>query len=190
MSGIKFVPRNTLIFLDEIQNCGNARTAIKFLAEDGKYDVIESGSLLGLSYAEDGDVNVEEPTSVPVGYESYMTMYSLDFEEYLWALGYGTDVINILKEYYEEIEELPNEINKKYEDIFREYMVVGGMPEVVADFVSYKDFNRVEEIQQRILEAYRQDIAKHAKGAEKVKVRRYAKETGIFARFLLRKKSN
>ena len=71
---IQLIPGKTLIFLDEIQNCGNARTAIKFLAEDGRFDVISSGSLLGLTYAEDGDAEVEEPSSVPTGYEDFLTM--------------------------------------------------------------------------------------------------------------------
>jgi len=167
----KLIPSQTLIFLDEIQNCGNARTAIKFLAEDGRFDVIESGSLLGLSYAEDGDENVEEPDSIPVGYEHYITMYSLDFEEFLWAQGYDSNVIGILKEAFDKAIPLDKTINDKYENLFREYMVVGGMPEVVADFCDHKDFNRVDEIQKRIVEAYRADISKHAKGAEKVKVR-------------------
>ena len=97
IQGAKLIPGKTLIFLDEIQVCGNARTSIKFLAEDQKYDVITSGSLLGLTYGEDADENVEEPKSIPTGYESFLTMYSLDFEEFLWANGYGDDAINYLK---------------------------------------------------------------------------------------------
>ena len=169
--GIKFIPGNTLIFLDEIQNCGNARTAIKFLAEDGRYDVIESGSLLGLSYAENGDNDVEEPASIPVGYEEFITMHSLDFEEFLWALGYTDENIAVIRDFYERADVIPEDINRKYEELFREFMVVGGMPEVVAEYAENLDFNRVDAIQQNILESYRTDIAKHAKGAEKIKVR-------------------
>ena len=168
---IALIPKKTLIFLDEIQNCGNARTAIKFLAEDGRYDIISSGSLLGLTYAEEGDAEVEEPESVPTGYEDFLTMYSLDFEEFLWAEGYKKDAIDILKTYFDKKEPLPYEMNEKYEELFREYIVVGGMPEVVADYVKNHDFNTVDRIQNRILEDYRFDISKHAKGAEKVKVR-------------------
>lgn len=168
---IKLLPHKTLIFLDEIQACGKARTALKFLVEDGKYDVITSGSLLGLTYGEDADKNVEEPESVPTGYEEFLTMYSLDFEEFLWAEGY-TAAIPILKEYFENKEPIPNDINKQYETLFREYMVVGGMPEVVFDYVQNHDFTKVAAIQERILENYRFDISKHAKGAEKVKVRK------------------
>ena len=169
--GIDLIPGETLIFLDEIQNCGGARTAIKFLAEDGRYDVISSGSLLGLTYAEEGDSDVEEPESVPTGYEDFITMNSMDFEEFLWAEGYREDAIDILRSYYEKNEKVPPAINDKYEELFREYIVVGGMPEVVDEYVTNHDFNKVARIQERILEDYRFDISKHAKGAEKVKVK-------------------
>ncbi len=170
LTNITFVPNDTLIFLDEIQNCGNARTAIKFLTEDGRYDVITSGSLLGLTYAENGDAEAEEPDSVPTGYEDFLTLYSLDFEEFLWAEGYTKNAIEALKEFYITKTTVPDAINKKYEELFREYIVVGGMPEVVDDYVKHHDFNRVANIQNRILENYKFDISKHAKGAEKVKV--------------------
>ena len=162
---------STLIFLDEIQACGKARTALKFLAEDGRFDVITSGSLLGLTYGEDDDENVEEPESVPTGYETFLTMHSLDFEEFLWAEGYENG-ISYLKELFTKREKVPFSLNEKYEMLFREYMVVGGMPEVVADYVENHDFTKVASIQSKILENYRFDISKHAKGAEKIKVRR------------------
>ena len=168
---IELIPGETLIFLDEIQNCGNARTAIKFLAEDGRFDVISSGSLLGLTYGEDGDAEVEEPLSVPTGYEDFLTMYSLDFEEFLWAMGYGKEAIQVLQSYFDSGEKVPTTINDQYEELFREYIVVGGMPEAVDSFSRNQDFNMVAAIQGRILENYHFDIAKHTKGAEKVKVK-------------------
>lgn len=171
MQNIRLIPGETLIFLDEIQNCGNARTAIKFLAEDRRFDVISSGSLLGLTYAEDGDPEVEEPDSVPTGYEDFITMFSLDFEEFLWAEGYSSASIAVLKEYYDTVTPVPYDLNNKYESLFREYIVVGGMPEVVSAYIMHHDFNEVAKIQEQILENYKFDIAKHAKGAEKVKVR-------------------
>ncbi len=169
--GIKLIPGKTLIFLDEIQCCGNARTALKFLAEDMRFDVIASGSLLGLSYGQDDDKEVEEPASLPVGYESQITMYSLDFEEFLWAYGYETETINELKEYMGTEKQVPESIHNRFEELFREFMVVGGMPEVVMDFAEHKDFNRVMEIQQNIIALYQDDISKHAKGIEKRLVR-------------------
>lgn len=165
------VPGETLIFLDEIQRCGNARTAIKFLAEDMRFDVISSGSLMGLTYGEDDDEGVEAPKSVPVGYEMQITMHSLDFEEFLWAYGYDENAIAVLRSYYESGETVPESIHNKYESLFREYMVVGGMPEVVADFAEYKDFNRVDKIQNDIIAEYKDDISKHARGKEKQLVR-------------------
>ena len=170
--GVKLIPGKTLIFLDEIQKCANARTALKFLAEDGRYDVIASGSLLGLAYGKDADKDVEEVESVPVGYEKPLMMYSLDFEEFLWAYGYGSDTVDYLKNFYSSKEKIPFEVNEKFEAILNEYLVVGGMPEVVADFMEHKDFTRVQEIQDKILASYADDISQHAKGAEKVKVRK------------------
>ncbi len=169
--GIRLIPGNTLLFLDEIQCCGNARTALKFLAEDMNFDVIASGSLLGLSYGQDDDEEVEEPASLPVGYESQITMYSLDFEEFLWAYGYGEHVLDELKQYMGTGDQIPESIHENFENLFREYMVVGGMPEAVADFAVNKDFGRVMEIQQSIIALYQDDISKHAKGREKQLVR-------------------
>jgi len=171
MPSANFVKGSTLIFLDEIQYCGNARTAIKFLAEDMRYDVISSGSLLGLSYNDNDDDMVEEPASIPVGYETQLIMHSLDFEEFLWAYGYSEQAIEDLKGYFISNEQIPESIHNKYEGLFREFMVVGGMPEVVADFAEYKDFNRVARIQNDILAEYQDDISKHAKGKEKQYVR-------------------
>lgn len=168
----KMIPGNTLIFLDEIQRCGNARTAIKFLAEDFRFDVISSGSLLGLSYGMDDDDEVDPVESVPVGYETQLTMYSLDFEEFLWANGYSEDAILDLRHYLGTDEQIHESIHAKFEALFREYMVVGGMPEAVNDFVTHHDFNRVYEIQSNILNEYKDDISKHAKGKEKEFVRR------------------
>ena len=165
------IPGDTLIFLDEIQRCGNARTAVKYLAEDLRFDVISSGSLMGLTYGEDDDEGVEIPDSVPVGYETQITMYSLDFEEFLWAYGYDESAIDVLRSYYESGKTIPESIHNKYESLFREYMVVGGMPEAVADFAVNKDFNRVDRIQNDIIAEYKYDISKHAKGKEKQLVR-------------------
>ena len=168
---IQLISGDTLIFFDEIQYCGNARTAIKFLAEDMRYDVISSGSLLGLAYGEDGDEDVEEPSSIPVGYERQIILRSLDFEEFLWAYGYKEETIKELGAYIDSGEQIPESIHERYEMLFREFMVVGGMPEVVADFAEHKDFNRVAKIQEEILAEYQDDISNHAKGKEKQYVR-------------------
>ena len=168
---LKIIPFKTLLFLDEIQVCAEARTAVKFLVEDGSVDVISSGSLLGLSYLEDDDKNVTEPTSLPVGYEEQITMYSLDFEEFLWAKGYNDDAIAYLKDFYISNKEVPKELNDKYLELFREFMIVGGMPEVVQTFIDSNNFQEASKIQGKILADYQDDISKHAKGQEKIKVR-------------------
>jgi hypothetical protein len=169
--GVKLIPGKTLIFLDEIQKCGAARTALKFLAEDNRYDVIASGSLLGLAFGTDADDDVEEVESIPVGYEKSIMMYSMDFEEYLWANGYSRDVVGYLKEYFEKKEKVPADINEKYEQLVKEFIVVGGMPEVVQNFVIHNDFGQVQSLQEKILGSYSDDISQHAKGTEKVKVK-------------------
>lgn len=125
----KIIPHKTLLFLDEIQACGNARTALKFLAEAGTVDVIASGSLLGLVYNEEKSGN---PISIPVGYETTFMMYSLDFEEFLWALGYSG--LDTLKDYAREPKPLEKSLFVHYQDLFRQYLIVGGMPEVVFSF--------------------------------------------------------
>lgn len=163
MPEIKFVENDTLIFLDEIQECPNARTALKFLAIDGRFDVVASGSLLGISY--------REVTSIPVGYETQVEMYSLDFEEYLWAIGYEESKIQILKEYFDRQEKVPEAIHKTMMKHLREYITVGGMPAVVNQFIKNKHFGEVQEQQQRILDSYFDDISKYASKTEKPKVK-------------------
>ena len=171
LPGIRLIEGKTLIFLDEIQRCAKARTALKFMAEDNRFDVIASGSLLGLHYGQDDDDEVDEVESIPVGFERQVTMYSMDFEEFLWAYGYDENTINYLHSFFTSLSKVPEDINRKFETILREYIVVGGMPEVVAAFVKNKDFGEVQAVQKKILAAYDDDIALHAKGAEKIKVR-------------------
>ena len=144
----------------------------KFYKLITSYDVIASGSLLGLAYGQDADKDVKEVDSIPVGYEKPIMMYSLDFEEFLWAYGYGDDTIDYLRSFYKSKEKIPSEINERYDKLLREYLIVGGMPEVVANFMEHKDFGKVQEIQDKIISSYADDISQHAKGAEKVKVRK------------------
>ncbi len=160
---VKFIENDTLIFLDEIQHCPNARTAIKFLAIDDRYDVISSGSLLGLYY--------KDIVSIPVGYETPITMYSLDFEEFLWAYGYDDKAIEALKEYFTSKEKIPDSINDKFRKILREYLVVGGMPAVVNTFFETNSFQETYNKQIAILAEYENDIKKYAKTTDRQKIR-------------------
>ena len=168
----KLVPGSTLILLDEIQCCANARASLKYLAQDNRVNVIASGSLLGLKLGQDADEHVEQIPSVPVGYEQPLMMYSLDFEEYLWAMGFDEGAIAYLQEFYEAKAKVPNAINDKYIQLVCEFMVVGGMPEVVQSFATNHDFNEVQRKQEQLMEGYKEDIAQHAKRTERIKVTR------------------
>lgn len=169
-----FVKGETLVFFDEIQDCPDARTAIKFLMEEHEYDFIESGSLLGINYkgGEDEDEGEDDiVASYPVGFEERINMYPLDFEEFLWALGITREVIDLLKECYVSRTAVPALIHQQMMKYFRQYLVVGGMPEAVQKFVTDEDFQKVTKIQKSIIDSYRDDISKYA-GKEKVLVKR------------------
>ena len=158
----RLLPGRTLIFLDEIQECPNARTALKSFALDGRYDVVASGSLLGIKYKRRKARERHEPKSIPVGYERQVTMHSLDFEEFLWAKGVTEDAIGVLRECYDRREMVPEVVNRRYADMLKEYMIVGGMPAVVKEYVDAGDFGPVQGEQEKILAAYIDDIHKYA----------------------------
>ena len=158
----RLLPGRTLIFLDEIQECANARTALKSFALDGRYDVIASGSLLGIKYKNKKARERHEPKSIPVGYERQVTMHSFDFEEFLWARGVTEEALDVLRGFYERREVVPDAVNRKYSDLLREYLIVGGMPAVVKAYAASGDFGSVQEEQEKILASYVDDIHKYA----------------------------
>ena len=162
-TGFRYDPNQekALLFLDEIQACPEARTALKTLTEDGRFDVIASGSLLGIRY--------HDVPSFPTGYVTYLSMFPLDFEEYLWANGIDTSVIGMLRDAYHTLSPIHPAINNKMHEHFRNYMVVGGMPESVKAFADHHDYQQVLTVQRDILRDYRNDIAKYAEGTEKLK---------------------
>ena len=164
------LPGKTLLFLDELQDCPNARTAFKFLAEDGRCDVVASGSLLGIKYKYRKRRERMEPKSIPVGYERQMTMYSLSFEEFLWANGITEDLIRRMLGYFERREIVPDVFNDRFNRLVREYIVVGGMPEVVSDYVENRHFGRVQTMQEKLLAAYVDDIHKYAEPVDVPKI--------------------
>lgn len=160
---VSVLPGRTLLFLDEIQECPRARAALKFLSGDDRLDVIASGSLLGIQY--------KQVPSFPVGYTEQLQMYSLDFEEFLWARGIGEDIISDLRGCFTNRTKVPPMIHDRMMELFREYIVVGGMPHVVDCFVRDQDFAEVRRLQRAILSDYEDDIAKYAEGNEKAKAR-------------------
>ena len=159
----KFTEGKTLLFLDEMQECGDARTALKFIAEDNRFDCIASGSMLGIAF--------KGTKSIPVGYERQMEMYSLDLEEFLWAAGYDDARIGYMKEYFDNRKIIPQTINDVFNEKLKEYAIVGGMPSVVNVFIETNNFGDVHKEQQRIIASYLDDIAKYAPLPERPKVR-------------------
>ncbi|MCL2196754.1 MAG: AAA family ATPase [Treponema sp.] len=149
-----FEDGRTLIFFDEVQSCPQARTAIKFLVEDGRFDYIESGSLLGIGY--------KDVSSYPVGYEEQASMYPLDFEEFLWAKGITPEVINKLREAYNEVTAVDDFLHNQIMKAYREYLITGGMPAAVSAYIENDDFSKTLKVQTSILDSYRDDISKYA----------------------------
>ncbi len=159
--GVKVVEGNTLIFLDEIQECPEAITALKFMAQDERILTVASGSALGMAY--------NRVTSFPVGYVDYLDMFSLDFEEFLWALDIAPDIIAHVKTHFDQLTTVEGVIHDKFMQYFRQYMVLGGMPEVVSVFLDTQDYREANEVQKRIYRDYLADIARFAKPSEKIK---------------------
>ena len=159
---LEFPTGDTLIFFDEIQDCINCATSLKSFKQDGRFDVICSGSLMGINY--------NEIESNSVGYKEDYEMYSLDFEEYLWAKGYKTEQI---EELYQKLLTTTPLSNTEYDvmlENFREYMVLGGMPAVVFSFVTQKNYSGTLKLQKQLLLDYEEDITKYAFGLDKGKI--------------------
>lgn len=156
-------PGKTLILFDEVQACPNVRTAIKFLVEDGRFDYIESGSLLGVRH--------KEVRSYPVGFEEIYRMYPMDFEEYLLANGVQKTTISYLHDCFRTKVPVSSSVHSTLQKLFQSYIVVGGMPQVVQTYIDTHDIGRVIENQKDILEQYRLDIAQYAEGNDKLKIK-------------------
>ena len=151
-----FVENKTVIIFDEIQECANARASIKPFMEDGRYDVICTGSLLGIK-----GYNRKKGKGVPTGFERIIYMKPMDFEEFLWAKGIDENVIEYLKNCYEKKEPVSEATHNAMLRYFKEYLCVGGLPYVVSRFVETNDMNVVWQEQQDILEEYKDDFGKH-----------------------------
>ena len=156
------IPNKTILFLDEIQSCPNARTALKTFALDGRIDVISSGSLLGLYY--------KEVSSYPVGYERIIDMYPIDFEEFLWAVGIKKDTIDYVRNCFLKIEKVDEYILEQFSEQFKMYMLVGGMPNVVNEYIKTNSLNKVITMQKAIVENYLIDVSKYAEKNNKQKI--------------------
>ena len=160
-----FEPGNTLIIFDEIQECPEARTSLKFFKEDGRFDVIGTGSLLGVNgYG-------KEPKSIPVGSETVIEMRPLDFEEFLWANEINSQIIDTLKRCLVEEKPVPEALHNRMQQLLQQYVVVGGMPEVVKMFVNTNQMNSVLNLQRDIINSYEDDMVKYASNLHKPLIR-------------------
>ena len=157
----KFVPNETLIFFDEIQDFPEIATALKFFDQDGRFDVICSGSMLGINY------NRIESNSV--GYKADYTMYSMDFEEFLWTKGYDSAADEIL-EHMNLLKPFSTVEMNVYNSLFLDYCILGGMPAVVRQYIEKGTFEGILDVQRQLLKDYQEDIKKYADGVDKTRI--------------------
>lgn len=160
---LKFIPGNTIFFFDELQACPNCATSLKFFKLDGRFDVICSGSLMGISY--------REIESNSVGYKEDYEMHSMDFEEFLWAMGYNDEFTADLLSHMLDVRPLSDLQMDTLMSLFRDYVIIGGMPEVVSTYVRNKNFSGTLDIQRQLLKDYEEDITKYVEGLDKAKVK-------------------
>lgn len=159
----KFISGETIFFFDELQACPNCATSLKFFKLDGRFDVICSGSLMGINY--------KEIESNSVGYKEDYEMHSMDFEEFLWAKGYSEEFIDGLYAQMIELKPLSALQMDTLMELFRDYVIIGGMPEVVATYIRNKNFSGTLAIQRQLLKDYEEDITKYVEGLDKAKVK-------------------
>lgn len=172
--GSRFISGKTCIILDEIQECKEARTALKSFHIDGRFDVIATGSLLGVKgYGKNKKKKDEEEgqDSVPVGYETVIDMYPLDFEEFLWANGISDAVIDSVKSCFENEQTVPEGIHKAMMELLYRYVIVGGLPEVVNCFLETKNIELIYKVQRNLITEYEEDMVKYADDADKSHIR-------------------
>lgn len=174
-AGIKdarFVPGKTCLILDEIQDCPNARSSLKFFKLDGRYDVLCTGSLLGVNgYKTKEEQKEEAEASIPVGFEQIVTMYPMDFEEWLWANGIEQQHIDYLRECLQREEPVSEGIHQRMQQLLLQYIVVGGMPEAVSAFMKSNNMNEVLDVQHGIIDTYKADMLKYARQEDKPRIR-------------------
>ena len=158
----KIIPNKTLLFFDELQKCPDCATSLKSFCQDRRFDVICSGSLMGIYY--------EEIESNAVGYKEDYDMFSMDFEEFLWAKGYSKEQVEDLFAHTLSLKPFSQLEMDTYMGIFRDYMTLGGMPEVVKMYIDNGHFSGTLKLQRQLLKDYEEDITKYAKETDKTKV--------------------
>ena len=169
---LDFFPGETLFFFDEIQDCINCATSLKSYKLDGRFDVICSGSLMGINY--------NEIESNSVGFKEDYNMHSMDFEEFLWAKGYKEDQIEDMYQHMCQLSPFSDLEKNVYLEIFREYMIIGGMPAIVDRFVKNNNYSGTLKMQQQILLDYEEDITKYAGGLDKGRILNVYRKIPVF----------
>ncbi|WP_029201095.1 ATP-binding protein [Oribacterium sp. NK2B42] len=162
--GYEFIENETLIFFDEIQSYPDIVTSLKFFSIDGRYDVICSGSLLGINY--------KQIESISVGYKTDYEMKSMDFEEFLWAKGYDESIRSDLLNTMLFLAPFNESVMKTFSNLFIDYVIIGGMPEVVSRYISNDNFSGTLELQRQIVSSYKEDIRKYASGVDQTRISR------------------
>ena len=170
--GSRFIKGKTCIILDEIQECREARTALKSFQIDGRFDVIATGSLLGVRGYGKSEKKIDDvQDSIPVGYETVVEMYPLDFEEFLWANGINDKVIDSVKSCFDTETAVPDGIHNVMMELLYRYVIVGGLPEVVNTFLETKNIELTYKVQRNLIMEYEEDMVKYADNADKSRIR-------------------
>ena len=170
--GSHFEAGKTCLIFDELQDCPRARASLKFLCLDGRYDVLCTGSLLGVNgYKTKEEQKEEDEASIPVGFESFFTMYPMDFEEWLWANGIRDEHIDILRKHFRDETPVNEAIHYRMRQLLLQYVIIGGMPEAVSTFLTTHDMGETRAVQEAILENYKADMIKYARTEDKPRIR-------------------
>ena len=168
----RFVEGKTVLIFDEIQDCPSARSSLKYFKLDGRYDVICTGSLLGVNgYKTAEELEEEQNASIPVGFEEIIEMYPLDFEEWLWANDVQQQHVDYLKQCLEQEIPVNLSVHQRMRELLLRYVIVGGMPEVVTTYLKTNDMQRVIKRQHSIIETYKSDMIKYARNEDKARIR-------------------
>ena len=168
----RFVEGKTVLIFDEIQDCPSARSSLKYFKLDGRYDVICTGSLLGVNgYRTAEELEEEQNASIPVGFEEIIEMYPLDFEEWLWANDVQQQHVDYLKQCLEQEIPVNLSVHQRMRELLLRYVIVGGMPEVVTTYLKTNDMQRVIKRQHSIIETYKSDMIKYARNEDKARIR-------------------
>ena len=174
IKGSRFINGKTCIILDEIQECKEARTALKSFHIDGRFDAIATSSLLGVKgYGKSRNKSKDDEgqDSVPVGYETIVDMHPLDFEEFLWANGISDTIIDAVKSYFDNEKAVPDGIHKAMTELLYRYVIVGGLPEVVNCYLETKNIELIYKLQRNLIAEYEEDMVKYAADTDKPHIR-------------------